>query len=146
MNNFYEYWVNFESWRDFSLEGEHDPEDAHDRYEKRWMIKENDRKCKVCLCPSCVASSPLMTFPGFEFTCRACVCAPFVGVISSVVHVCVPPLVGRNRECLSFFDTARPMVRGQTRNVQEQTSERKSQECSVVFGVFHPFFFSERWK
>lgn len=47
MNNFYEYWVNFESWRDFSLQGEHDVEDAHDRYEKRWMIKENDRKSKV---------------------------------------------------------------------------------------------------
>lgn len=47
VNNFYEYWVNFESWRDFSLEGEHDLEDAHDRYEKRWMIKENERKAKV---------------------------------------------------------------------------------------------------
>lgn len=47
VNNFYEYWVNFESWRDFSLEGEHDVEDAHDRYEKRWMIKENERKAKV---------------------------------------------------------------------------------------------------
>lgn len=46
VNNFYEYWVNFESWRDFSLEGEHDIEDAHDRYEKRWMIKENERKAK----------------------------------------------------------------------------------------------------
>ncbi|CAM9187553.1 unnamed protein product [Scytosiphon promiscuus] len=46
VNNFYEYWVNFESWRDFSLEGEHDVEDAHDRYEKRWMIKENERKAK----------------------------------------------------------------------------------------------------
>lgn len=49
MHNFYEYWVNFESWRDFSMEGEHDLEDAHDRYEKRWMIKENERKAKVCL-------------------------------------------------------------------------------------------------
>lgn len=39
--------MNFESWRDFSLEGEHDLEDAHDRYEKRWMIKENERKAKV---------------------------------------------------------------------------------------------------
>ena len=46
--------MNFESWRDFSLEGEHDIEDAHDRYEKRWMIKENERKAKVidrfCYC------------------------------------------------------------------------------------------------
>lgn len=31
------------------MEGEHDLEDAHDRYEKRWMIKENERKAKVCL-------------------------------------------------------------------------------------------------
>lgn len=53
MNNFYEYWVNFESWRDFSLQGEHDVEDAHDRYEKRWMIKENDRKSKVCVPWTC---------------------------------------------------------------------------------------------
>ena len=29
------------------MEGEHDLEDAHDRYEKRWMIKENERKAKV---------------------------------------------------------------------------------------------------
>lgn len=47
VNNFYEYWVNFESWRDFSLECEHDLEDAQDRYEKRWMMKENERKAKV---------------------------------------------------------------------------------------------------
>ncbi|CAM9238591.1 unnamed protein product [Choristocarpus tenellus] len=46
VNIFYEYWVNFESWRDFSLEGEHDLEDAQDRYEKRWMMKENERKAK----------------------------------------------------------------------------------------------------
>ncbi|CAN0067044.1 unnamed protein product, partial [Discosporangium mesarthrocarpum] len=46
VNNFYEYWVNFESWRDFSLKGEHDLEDAQDRYEKRWMMKENERKAK----------------------------------------------------------------------------------------------------
>ena len=60
MNNFYEYWVNFESWRDFSLQGEHDVEDAHDRYEKRWMIKENDRKSKVC------AWSVSSTWKGFS--------------------------------------------------------------------------------
>ncbi|CAM9284857.1 unnamed protein product, partial [Sphacelaria rigidula] len=46
VNNFYEYWVNFESWRDFSLAGEHDLEDAQDRFEKRWMMKENERKAK----------------------------------------------------------------------------------------------------
>lgn len=29
------------------MEGEHDLEDAQDRYEKRWMMKENERKAKV---------------------------------------------------------------------------------------------------
>mmetsp|Transcript_14406 Transcript_14406/g.21751 ORF Transcript_14406/g.21751 Transcript_14406/m.21751 type:complete len:618 (+) Transcript_14406:110-1963(+) len=45
---FYEYWsVRFESWRDFGLEArEHDPEQAEDRYEKRWMIKENEKIAK----------------------------------------------------------------------------------------------------
>lgn len=47
VNNFYNYWVHFQSWRDFSLEGEHDLEDAQDRFEKRWMMKENERKAKV---------------------------------------------------------------------------------------------------
>lgn len=60
--------MNFESWRDFSLEGEHDVEDAHDRYEKRWMIKENERKAKVrdCVllrqvCTSTLSYAPLPT-------------------------------------------------------------------------------------
>ncbi|CAM9588765.1 unnamed protein product [Phaeothamnion confervicola] len=45
VNKFYEYWVNFESWRDFTLEAcEHDLDDAEDRYHKRWMQKENDKK------------------------------------------------------------------------------------------------------
>lgn len=68
VNNFYEYWVNFESWRDFSLQGEHDVEDAHDRYEKRWMIKENDRKSKVCRrtwCLSARASIPRLACIGY---------------------------------------------------------------------------------
>lgn len=50
VHNFYEYWMNFESWRDFSLAGEHDLEDAQDRFEKRWMMKENERKAKVNNC------------------------------------------------------------------------------------------------
>lgn len=44
---FYEYWVNFESWRDFTGVGaEHKPDDAGSREEKRWMQKENDRIAK----------------------------------------------------------------------------------------------------
>lgn len=44
---FYEYWVNFESWRDFTGVGaEHKPEDAGSREEKRWMQKENERVAK----------------------------------------------------------------------------------------------------
>jgi DnaJ family protein C protein 2 len=39
---FYSYWVKFDSWRDFSATNmEHNPADAGDRYEKRWMQKEN---------------------------------------------------------------------------------------------------------
>ena len=44
---FYTYWFSFESWRDFGLEArEHDPETAEDRFEKRWMAKENDKLAK----------------------------------------------------------------------------------------------------
>lgn len=44
---FYEYWVNFESWRDFTGVGaEHKPDEAQNREEKRWMMKENERIAK----------------------------------------------------------------------------------------------------
>ena len=49
---FYEYWIHFESWRDFSLQaaktsGEHfDPDSADSRYEKRHMQKEIEKKAK----------------------------------------------------------------------------------------------------
>jgi DnaJ family protein C protein 2 len=39
---FYSYWVKFDSWRDFSATNmEHNPADAGDRHERRWMEKEN---------------------------------------------------------------------------------------------------------
>ena len=48
---FYEYWIHFESWRDFSLkasqETENDLESADSRYEKRWMQKEIQKKAKA---------------------------------------------------------------------------------------------------
>lgn len=40
---FYSYWQNFDTWREFSQFHEHDTETAHDRYERRWMEKENKR-------------------------------------------------------------------------------------------------------
>ena len=48
---FYDYWVRFESWRDFTLPAtkttEHDTDMAECRYEKRWMEKEISRKAKA---------------------------------------------------------------------------------------------------
>lgn len=38
---FYLFWDDFKTWRDFCQHDEHNPEDSHDRYEKRWMEKEN---------------------------------------------------------------------------------------------------------
>lgn len=44
---FYDYWVKFDSWRDFTnVNCEHNPDSATSREEKRWMIKENDRNAK----------------------------------------------------------------------------------------------------
>jgi DnaJ family protein C protein 2 len=41
---FYEYWVKFESWRDFTGVGaEYKPDDAGSREEKRYMQKENEK-------------------------------------------------------------------------------------------------------
>ena len=41
---FYKYWDNFESWRDFSQFDEYDVREAADRYERRYMEKENKRQ------------------------------------------------------------------------------------------------------
>jgi len=43
---FYDFWFEFKSWRDFSFDDEHDPEDADSRDEKRWMERENERARK----------------------------------------------------------------------------------------------------
>jgi DnaJ family protein C protein 2 len=48
VKKFYRFWRNFESWRDFSVEGEFNIEDADSRYEKRQMLKEN-KKMKASL-------------------------------------------------------------------------------------------------
>ena len=47
INNFYSYWVKFDSWRDFTnVDREHDPEQAQCREHKRWMQKENEKNAK----------------------------------------------------------------------------------------------------
>lgn len=43
MNKFYDFWFNFESWREFHHEEEYDLEEAESRYEKRYMEKENKK-------------------------------------------------------------------------------------------------------
>ena len=40
---FYKYWDSFESWREFSQYDEYDPREAQDRYERRYMEKENKK-------------------------------------------------------------------------------------------------------
>ena len=41
---FYTFWLGFKSWRDFqAVAAEHDLEQAEDRYERRWMERENTR-------------------------------------------------------------------------------------------------------
>lgn len=52
VNEFYDYWVRFESWRDFSaqaadeLQVENELENAESRFEKRWIQKEVDKRAK----------------------------------------------------------------------------------------------------
>lgn len=43
VKRFYNFWYSFKSWRDFSVEGEHNLDDAEGRYEKRQMLKENKK-------------------------------------------------------------------------------------------------------
>ena len=47
---FYDFWIHFESWRDYSLKAEketdHNLESADSRDEKRWMKQEIDRKVR----------------------------------------------------------------------------------------------------
>lgn len=43
VKRFYQFWFNFDTWRDYSVEGEHNLEEASCRYEKRQMLKENKK-------------------------------------------------------------------------------------------------------
>lgn len=40
---FYDFWNAFKSWRDFTVEDEYDVEQAENRYERRYMERENKR-------------------------------------------------------------------------------------------------------
>jgi len=46
VREFYNWWVEFKSWRDFSYLDEYDLEDAESRDERRWMDRQNDRERK----------------------------------------------------------------------------------------------------
>lgn len=41
VENFYDFWFNFQSWREFSYLDEEDKERGEDRYERREMEKQN---------------------------------------------------------------------------------------------------------
>lgn len=43
VRRFYNFWFSFNTWRDFEVEGEHNVEEAENRWEKRAMLKENKK-------------------------------------------------------------------------------------------------------
>jgi len=43
VHKFYKYWDSFDTWRDFSNFDEYDVREAADRYERRYMEKENKK-------------------------------------------------------------------------------------------------------
>jgi len=43
LKEFYKFWENFDSWRDFAAFDEYDVKEASDRYERRYMEKENKK-------------------------------------------------------------------------------------------------------
>merc|ERR1712060_285603 len=43
VHKFYDFWFNFETWRDFSMHDEYNTEEAEFREEKRWMERQNQR-------------------------------------------------------------------------------------------------------
>ena len=43
VKKFYAYWDNFKSWREFSQYDEYNLDEAQDRYERRYMEKENKK-------------------------------------------------------------------------------------------------------
>jgi len=43
VHKFYDFWCNFETWRDFSMHDEYNLDDADCREERRWMERQNQR-------------------------------------------------------------------------------------------------------
>lgn len=43
VRTFYQYWNEFDTWREFAQYDEHKPDEAQDRYERRWMENENKK-------------------------------------------------------------------------------------------------------
>lgn len=43
VKKFYNFWFSFATWRDFETEGEHNLDEAENRWEKRQMLKENKK-------------------------------------------------------------------------------------------------------
>uniref|UniRef100_A0A7S4VKN5 DnaJ homolog subfamily C member 2 n=1 Tax=Alexandrium monilatum TaxID=311494 RepID=A0A7S4VKN5_9DINO len=43
VHKFYDFWYNFETWRDFSMHDEYNLEDAEFREERRWMDRQNQK-------------------------------------------------------------------------------------------------------
>ena len=44
VERFYEFWDAFKSWREFPLDDKYDPNDASTREEKRWILRQNEKK------------------------------------------------------------------------------------------------------
>lgn len=43
VHKFYDFWANFDSWRDFSMHDEYNLDEAEFREERRWMERQNQR-------------------------------------------------------------------------------------------------------
>lgn len=43
VHRFYDFWLSFESWRDFSMHDEYNPDEAEFREERRWMDRQNQK-------------------------------------------------------------------------------------------------------
>lgn len=46
VERFYAFWNAFKSWREFPLDDKYDPEDASTREEKRWILRQNEKKAQ----------------------------------------------------------------------------------------------------
>lgn len=47
VHHFYEFWMTFQTWRDFKVEKEYELTSAENSFEKREMLKDNKRLKKA---------------------------------------------------------------------------------------------------